>query len=237
VTGHTDSQGDDPYNLRLSQQRAEAVRRELATRLGIGYQYRASGKGETQPIAKEGGPDDAQARVRNRRVEISYQIKQYVPGTTTSAAPTAQPGAVGPPAQFRLDGKPLAERTATLGAVGYRLQVLPFYRDGAFMVVPFTFTRDKELSVQALVSSDFGATGQGGAFGAFSVIDPRAKVTYRTVRIGPEDNPGYLHGTRGGKAPNLSVRSYIYVAAPPAGLSSVTFDAGPFGKIENVPVQ
>jgi hypothetical protein len=28
----------------------------------------------------------------------------------------------------------------------------------------------------------------------------------------------------------------MYVPAPPAGVTSVTFDAGPFGKIDNVPV-
>jgi hypothetical protein len=29
----------------------------------------------------------------------------------------------------------------------------------------------------------------------------------------------------------------MYVPAPPAGVTAVTFDAGPFGKIENVPIR
>jgi hypothetical protein len=41
--------------MTLSQRRADAVRKELETGLGTAYRYEAEGKGETDPVAKEGG--------------------------------------------------------------------------------------------------------------------------------------------------------------------------------------
>lgn len=74
IEGHTDSKGDDAYNLRLSQQRAEAVRRWLRERGGIDpARMSASGQGEKNPVTsntKADGSDDPDGRRRNRRVEI-----------------------------------------------------------------------------------------------------------------------------------------------------------------------
>ncbi len=67
VQGHTDNQGDSTMNLKLSQQRAEAVCRFL---VGQGIQparLRAKGYGETRPIAPN---DTQQGRALNRRVMI-----------------------------------------------------------------------------------------------------------------------------------------------------------------------
>ncbi|MEM9741382.1 MAG: OmpA family protein [Pseudomonadota bacterium] len=67
IAAHTDAEGDSAINQRLSQRRAEAVRRYLA---GSGVSpglLRARGYGESQPIADnltEGG------RQKNRRVEF-----------------------------------------------------------------------------------------------------------------------------------------------------------------------
>jgi outer membrane protein OmpA-like peptidoglycan-associated protein len=65
VEGHTDSQGDDLYNLELSQRRAQAVVDYLVAKGVPRAQLQAQGFGETKPIAdnrtKEG-------RAQNRRV-------------------------------------------------------------------------------------------------------------------------------------------------------------------------
>jgi len=242
VTGHTDSKGDDSYNLKLSQKRAIAVQRELQARIGSGYQYRTSGQGESEPIAKEGGPDDAQARARNRRVEISYQIKQVTPGTTTTSTPGAEiaTGAIAAPAAFRLNDKILTERTATIGDVGYRLRVPPTFRDGAYLVVPFEFTRDKRLPA-GLDGTRFDDLGSGcaGRYTDITAIDPITKTTELRVQIGPEPGltPFCLGGTGGGVSPDIPVQSYVYLPAPSAGTTKITLDAGPFGKIDNVPVE
>jgi outer membrane protein OmpA-like peptidoglycan-associated protein len=238
VTGHTDSKGDEPYNLALSRRRAAAVQRELRGRLGGGYQYRVSGLGESKPIAKEGGPDDAKARARNRRVEISYQLKQTTTATTTT--PGAQPatGPIAPPAQFRRDDKTVTERTATIDGVGYRLRLPPAYRDGAYLVVPLEFTRDKPLpaGVRETSFSDL-STGCAGNFTGITAADPTTRVTYLRVQIGPRSAaaPYCLGGAGGGITPNIPVQTYVYLPAP--GTSTITLDAGPFGKIDNVPVE
>ncbi len=67
IEGHTDSQGEEADNLRLSQQRAEAVRAELV-RLGVdGDRLEAVGYGETRPIDTN---RTAEGRANNNRVEL-----------------------------------------------------------------------------------------------------------------------------------------------------------------------
>lgn len=67
VYGHTDSQGDDNYNLSLSQRRAVSVATILANQ-GINQRrFFIEGKGETSPIASNATES---GRAQNRRVEI-----------------------------------------------------------------------------------------------------------------------------------------------------------------------
>jgi outer membrane protein OmpA-like peptidoglycan-associated protein len=68
LEGHTDSKGDDAYNQRLSQRRAESVKRWLVEREGIAADRLSTrGAGETRPVASN---DDEAGRQRNRRVEV-----------------------------------------------------------------------------------------------------------------------------------------------------------------------
>ncbi len=67
VAGHTDGVGDAGVNLKLSQRRAEAVRRYLV-RSGVAEErVEARGYGETQPIADN---STAEGRKTNRRIEF-----------------------------------------------------------------------------------------------------------------------------------------------------------------------
>ena len=67
VGGHTDSDGDDNYNLQLSQQRAAAVRTQLVN-LGIdASRLTAKGYGESKPITDNNTPE---GKANNRRVEF-----------------------------------------------------------------------------------------------------------------------------------------------------------------------
>lgn len=68
VGGHTDSRGSDRRNLRLSQQRAEAVRTYLIAHGVDPSRLTARGYGETQPI--ESNRTEA-GRQANRRVELN----------------------------------------------------------------------------------------------------------------------------------------------------------------------
>lgn len=67
VAGHTDSQGADAYNQKLSERRAQAVRKYLINRGVSGDRLTARGYGETEPVADNA---TAAGRAQNRRVEL-----------------------------------------------------------------------------------------------------------------------------------------------------------------------
>jgi len=74
VEGHTDSQGADAYNQKLSQSRADAVKAVLITKFGIAAdRVTAIGYGEAKPIADN---NTADGRETNRRVvgEVSTAV-------------------------------------------------------------------------------------------------------------------------------------------------------------------
>jgi OOP family OmpA-OmpF porin len=68
IAGHTDTVGKDAANLRLSQRRAESVRRYLISRGAAPGQLDARGYGKTQLLV-DPEEDDAD-RQKNRRVEM-----------------------------------------------------------------------------------------------------------------------------------------------------------------------
>jgi outer membrane protein OmpA-like peptidoglycan-associated protein len=73
VAGHTDSIGDDIYNQRLSEYRAQSVANYLVSRSVPPFRISAVGYGKAMPLASnatEGG------RQRNRRVELDIKINQ-----------------------------------------------------------------------------------------------------------------------------------------------------------------
>ena len=67
VSGHTDSQGDDAYNLELSRKRAISVATILANQGIVQQRFSITGRGENNPIASN---STEQGRSQNRRVEI-----------------------------------------------------------------------------------------------------------------------------------------------------------------------
>jgi outer membrane protein OmpA-like peptidoglycan-associated protein len=71
IEGHTDSKGNAAYNQKLSERRAEAVKRWLAEREGIAADRLATrGAGAGRPVADNS--TDA-GRQKNRRVEVVIQ--------------------------------------------------------------------------------------------------------------------------------------------------------------------
>jgi outer membrane protein OmpA-like peptidoglycan-associated protein len=67
VEGHTDDQGDDAYNKRLSQRRAEAVVAYLARKGVARDRLEPMGFGEERPKAPNASKE---GRATNRRVEL-----------------------------------------------------------------------------------------------------------------------------------------------------------------------
>lgn len=78
VYGHTDSDGSDAFNQRLSEQRAESVANYLVQDGVLRQRIATRGFGETQPVASN---DTASGKAQNRRVEI-----KVVPVTEEPAA-------------------------------------------------------------------------------------------------------------------------------------------------------
>jgi outer membrane protein OmpA-like peptidoglycan-associated protein len=75
IDGHTDGKGNDQYNQKLSERRAESVRRWLAGH-GATTAMAVHGWGKSRPIApntQPGGADDPEGRQKNRRVEITVK--------------------------------------------------------------------------------------------------------------------------------------------------------------------
>jgi outer membrane protein OmpA-like peptidoglycan-associated protein len=71
IVGHTDNQGTIEYNLSLSQRRAEAITRALATQYAIpAARMVARGMGPFAPVTSN---DTEDGRAKNRRVEIVKQ--------------------------------------------------------------------------------------------------------------------------------------------------------------------
>lgn len=67
LEGHTDAKGDDAYNQRLSERRAESVKKWLVASEGIAAERLTSrGWGERKPVASN---DNDAGRQKNRRVE------------------------------------------------------------------------------------------------------------------------------------------------------------------------
>jgi outer membrane protein OmpA-like peptidoglycan-associated protein len=76
IDGHTDSKGDERYNLRLSERRASAVKLWFVEKAGLPEnRFVTHGYGEQRPVVsntKSDGSDDPDGRQKNRRVEIVF---------------------------------------------------------------------------------------------------------------------------------------------------------------------
>jgi flagellar motor protein MotB len=71
IVGHTDADGSDESNIKLSKERAEAVKNALVNVYNIeGNRLSAEGKGELEPVGDNGTPD---GKAQNRRVEFIKQ--------------------------------------------------------------------------------------------------------------------------------------------------------------------
>jgi outer membrane protein OmpA-like peptidoglycan-associated protein len=67
IAGHTDSDGEDETNIKLSQGRANAVMNYLINKGIASSRLTAKGYGETQPVA---GNDTESGKQQNRRTEV-----------------------------------------------------------------------------------------------------------------------------------------------------------------------
>ncbi|MGV9599528.1 OmpA family protein [Streptosporangium sandarakinum] len=241
IEGHTDSKGEDAYNQRLSERRAKAVRDYLARMLGVDYTYRATGKGEREPIAKNERPDGGdspEGRARNRRVEISYKVKNRTPDMTVTLSPSATTGAMAAaePAPFR--GDDLGPVVGSLSRGELRLDVHPLYRDGALLVAPFEIENTNKETFVVPVPQPFSAVFAHeyvamSPFSAITLVDEATKARYFGTRTSESH---FLQNGVTTIPAGSTQRGYIYFPAPPEGTTSMTFDVKDLGTVRNVPI-
>jgi len=67
IAGHTDSDGSESFNQKLSQLRVDTVKKRLVSKGIKGYRLRAKGYGESRPLVPNTSDENKQ---KNRRVEI-----------------------------------------------------------------------------------------------------------------------------------------------------------------------
>jgi OOP family OmpA-OmpF porin len=84
IAGHTDSQGSEELNARISQSRADAVRTSLVTRRIPPERLTAIGYGEATPIADNGTEEGREA---NRRIEFTLSANTTDEAEATEAEP------------------------------------------------------------------------------------------------------------------------------------------------------
>ncbi|WP_334067369.1 OmpA family protein [Nereida ignava] len=84
IAGHTDSQGSEELNARISQSRADAVRTSLVTRRIPPERLTAVGYGEATPIADNGTEEGREA---NRRIEFTLSANTTDKAEATEAEP------------------------------------------------------------------------------------------------------------------------------------------------------
>jgi len=76
IEGHTDNRGTYDYNIKLSERRAESVRKYLVEKFGIAPErLTTKGYGYTKPVASN---KTAEGRQRNRRIDAMIDCVVYV---------------------------------------------------------------------------------------------------------------------------------------------------------------
>ena len=76
IVGHTDSRGDEDYNLRLSERRAQSAKTFLVSEGLASSRIEIVGRGELEPISEN---DTDAGRQKNRRIEVAiYASPEYV---------------------------------------------------------------------------------------------------------------------------------------------------------------
>ena len=88
IGGHTDSQGREEMNQKLSESRAQAVLTALMTRRISVASFRAHGYGEAKPIADN---ETAEGREANRRIEFTLIDPTFAnPASVSAPSPSVE---------------------------------------------------------------------------------------------------------------------------------------------------
>jgi len=83
ATGHTDRFGNDAYNQKLSERRADTVKEYLVSHAILASRINAEGKGETQPVTKSGDCAGAKSAKVIACLQPDRRVDVVIQGTKT----------------------------------------------------------------------------------------------------------------------------------------------------------
>ena len=132
VGGHTSSEASDAYNLKLSDNRAEAVRQYLIARGVAGDRLTVMGYGERNPVADNGTSD---GRELNRRVELKVTEGGAAAAPAAEAAPVEEVAPAEEPAPVEGEAAPAEEAMPVEEAAGTE-EAMPVEGESAPMEEP-----------------------------------------------------------------------------------------------------
>jgi outer membrane protein OmpA-like peptidoglycan-associated protein len=242
ITGYTDSIGTDQVNIPLSQARAHSVAAVLAPLTQGGpVTYQTAGLGSNDPVApntKPDGSDNPAGRALNRRVTISFAVKELA---RPSSPPDVQQPTAPPPAA--------TARTVAYHAISgsdtdnYNIAVYSLVRDANMLVLHLG------VGCRSVVAQDTSTCSSGFDFTGSQTVPPVtlsqnempllghyniANTTSAFYLVDPTTGTQYipLHDTNGtplsaGIAPSMPTGGYtyplwIYFPAPPTSTTSMT---------------
>lgn len=249
ITGHTDNVGGTAYNQRLSTQRAQAVATALKAQAALsGRSMTVTGKGESEPVVSNttpDGKDDPAGRALNRRVEIAYTPRAEPTTSTTTVTTTTDAGTASPTAGSASGPVPsvttpdpaasiavtdIVNRTVVRGRAS--ATVAPVQVVGSLALLRLAI----QAQTQILITDDFSYTAASTDVGGIRLTDPATRTSYLAAHdSGDVDR---ILGTQGAHTmtPGNTYAYYVWTAAPPEGVSTITADLGPLGEV-TVPVQ
>ncbi len=144
IIGHTDGDGTDEANQKLSQQRADAVKEILVSQYNVDEsKLTTEGRGETQPLANNTSPE---GKAQNRRVEFIFKAEadKYVKPAGV-AVENSQPAPNKKTAATSDDKSPGATSTSTVKLQSKILNTsLPYAQIMKTGDNSFTFIASKE---------------------------------------------------------------------------------------------
>jgi OOP family OmpA-OmpF porin len=100
IVGHTDAIGSEPYNMALSQRRANAVLRYLAANGVDTSRFEVRGVGESDPVADNSTPE---GRAENRRADFSVSAAAGDAAISAPSTPESKAAAMGESKRSRGD--------------------------------------------------------------------------------------------------------------------------------------
>lgn len=232
VVGHTDDQGEEPYNVDLSQRRAATVATRLATLTDLAaFDVTVEGRGEAEPVVA--GTGEAE-RALNRRVELVL-----VPAADAAAPDAGDGGGAGSGggALPEIPG-PVAPGTTGVSVVdgdaSYDVRLPEVRRVGRYVVgrLEVTNTGAADLALNSLAGSAWDSRGSFDARLQFAPTN--VTLVSGTTRWYPVD---YLSDPENGRRDPLTDRIVngiapgavraVTVVWPDPGTDSVTVDVAP----------